>query len=444
MSGGFDLAQTDHLLTTTRAVRKRLDLTRPVEPKVLLDCIRIASQAPSGANAQRWRWIVVTDPEKKKTVGRLLRSSFASYIAPSWKLIEPGDHASVRMTDSATFLAEHMGEVPALVIPCVLDRPPEANGGEQSAGFWGGILPAVWSFQLALRSRGLGSAWTTLHLNYENEVADAARRAATVTQAALLPVAYYTGTDFKPAPRRPREELTYWDEWKATRSAVTWTRAEDRVAVVTGGTRGIGRAIAEAFLAEGAKVVISGRIGRQGQAGAGARWAPATASHFVAVRRAQAGRHRGADRRRRRALRRRRHPGQQRRWLDGFAPIHELSDEAWENALDWNLNGTFWAHAPGAAATCSPERWGRIIAISSVEGKQANKAMVSHYITNKHAINGFDQGSRLRVRPDGITCNAICPGAIETDIDDGRPAPARPRPPASPTSSSSRATPRSR
>ena len=105
-----------------------------------------------------------------------------------------------------------------LVIPSVLDRPPEAGGGEQPAGFWGGILPAVWSFQLALRSRGLGSAWTTLHLDYEKEVGDALGVPPTVTQAALLPVAYYTGTDFKPAPRRAAAELTYWDEWKATRS----------------------------------------------------------------------------------------------------------------------------------------------------------------------------------------------------------------------------------
>jgi len=217
VSNGFDLSQTDHLLTTTRAVRKRLDFTRPVEPKVLLDCIRIATQAPSGGNAQRWRWIVVTDPERKAIVAHYYALAFYDYIAPKLDMIEPGDHASVRMTDSASFLAEHMAEVPALVIPCVLDRPPEGSDGEQTAGFWGGILPAVWSFQLALRSRGLGSAWTTLHLNFEKEVGDALGVPPTVTQAALLPVAFYTGTDFKPAPRRAAEELTYWDEWKVTR-----------------------------------------------------------------------------------------------------------------------------------------------------------------------------------------------------------------------------------
>jgi nitroreductase len=217
MNTAFDLAHTDRLLTTTRAVRKRLDLTRPVEPSVIVDCLRIAAQAPSGGNAQRWRWIVVTDPDKKQAMGALYAKSFASYIAPKLEALEPGDHASVRMTDSAAFLAEHMGEAPALVIPSVLDRPPTYDDVEAQAGYWGGILPAVWSFQLALRSRGLGSAWTTLHLTYEREVAELLGIPSTVTQAALLPVAYYTGDDFKQASRRPVEELTYWNHWKATR-----------------------------------------------------------------------------------------------------------------------------------------------------------------------------------------------------------------------------------
>ena len=214
----FDLTHTDHLLTTTRAVRKRLDLTRPVEPSVILDCLRIAAQAPSGANAQRWRWMVVTDPDKKQAIARFYADSFASYIAPKLEVLQPEDHASVRMTDSASYLAEHLGEAPALVIPCVLDRPPVGGDCEPQASFWGGILPAVWSFQLALRSRGLGSAWTTLHLPYERDVAELLGIPPTVTQTALLPVAYYTGDDFQPAPRRRVEEITYWDQWKATRS----------------------------------------------------------------------------------------------------------------------------------------------------------------------------------------------------------------------------------
>jgi nitroreductase len=212
----FDLTQTDRLLTTTRAVRRRLDTARAVEPEILVECIQIATQAPSGSNSQRWRWVVVTDRAKKEVVAHYYDLSYREYMAPKLALLGPDDHTTRRIIDSATFLAEHMAEVPVLVIPCVLDRPPEADG-EAQAGFWGGILPAVWSLQLALRSRGLGSAWTTLHLPFEKEVGEALGIPPTVTQAALLPVAYYTGDDFKPAPRRPARELIYWDEWRATR-----------------------------------------------------------------------------------------------------------------------------------------------------------------------------------------------------------------------------------
>jgi nitroreductase len=212
----FDLAHTDHLLTTTRAVRKRLDLARPVEPSVLLDCLRLATQAPSGGNAQRWRWVLVTDPAKKAAIASLYDEGFRAYLAPRLERIQPGDHASVRMTESSTYLAEHLAEVPVLVIPCTLDRLPPDPSPEQVASFWGGILPAVWSFQLALRSRGLGSAWTTLHLDRADQVGALLGIPSTATQVALLPVAYYTGDDFRPALRRPVEEVTYWDEWRAT------------------------------------------------------------------------------------------------------------------------------------------------------------------------------------------------------------------------------------
>jgi nitroreductase len=215
----FDLQQTDRLLTTTRAVRKRLDLSRPVEPSVILECLRVATQAPSGGNQQRWRWMIVSDPEKKSAIGEYYSKSFAAYIAPKKALIGPDDHASVRMTESSSYLAEHLADVPVLVIPTVLDRPPSGRTGEEQAGFWGGILPAVWSFQLALRSRGLGSAWTTLHLNYEREVGEILGVPDTVTQVALLPVAYYTGESFSPAPRRPVEQIAYWDSWKVTRGS---------------------------------------------------------------------------------------------------------------------------------------------------------------------------------------------------------------------------------
>jgi nitroreductase len=212
---GFDNAQVDRLLTTTRAVRRRLDLHRPVEPDVLLDCIRLATQAPSPGNNQRWRWMVVTDPGKRLAIGELYRASYAAYIAPRKAIIPPDDHARWRMTGSSDYLAEHLADVPVLVIPCVLETLSAGATSEQQASFWGGILPAVWSFQLALRSRGLGSAWTTLHLNYEREIGDLLAIPATVTQVALLPVAYTLGTEFAVASRRPAREVTYIDSWGA-------------------------------------------------------------------------------------------------------------------------------------------------------------------------------------------------------------------------------------
>ena len=212
----FDLAETDRLLTTTRAVRKRLDLTRPVEPEVVLDCLRIASQAPSGSNSQRWRWMVVADAAKKQAIAGYYRASWEAYMAPKMQLLDPDDAAAVKMTASARHLADHMGEVPLLVIPTVLDLPPEDTMGEGQAGFWGGVFPAVWSFQLALRSRGLGSATTTLHLTYEREIGELLGIPDTAKQVALVPVAYYTGQSFSAAPRRPIEEVTYWDSWRST------------------------------------------------------------------------------------------------------------------------------------------------------------------------------------------------------------------------------------
>lgn len=214
----MDLATVDKLLTTTRTVRRRLDLQRPVEPAVIQQCLEIAIQAPTGGNAQGWRFLVVSDPQKKAQIGELYRESFAIYARSrleqqatrgSGELYE-GQRA--RVAKSAVYLAQNMGEVPLMVIPCIHGRVQEL-GVLAQAGLYGSILPAAWSFMLALRARGLGSAWTTLHLRYEKEVAGILGIPADVTQAALLPVAYYTGEDFRPAKRTPAAELTYWDSW---------------------------------------------------------------------------------------------------------------------------------------------------------------------------------------------------------------------------------------
>ena len=213
-TAGFDLAQTDRLLTTTRAVRRRLDLDRPVEREVVLDCLRIATQAPSGGNSQPWRWLVVDDPEVRAGLADLYRNGYGPYIEMQKAAVRAagGDDDSPILR-SSDFLAEHLHEVPVHVIPCLLTRLPERPSPADTAGFYGSILPAVWSFQLALRSRGLGSAFTTLHLHHEREAAELLGIPDTVTMTALLPVAYVTG-DFRPADRKPVEAVTYWNAWK--------------------------------------------------------------------------------------------------------------------------------------------------------------------------------------------------------------------------------------
>jgi nitroreductase len=214
-TAGFDLAQTDRLLTTTRAVRRRLDFERPVEREVVLDCLRVALQAPSGGNSQPWRWLVIDDPDVRAALGDLYREGYGPYIEMQKAAVrEAGGDDDSAIIRSSDYLAEHLHEAPIHVIPCLLDRLPERPSPADTAGFYGSILPAVWSFQLALRSRGLGSAFTTLHLLHEREAAELLEIPDTVTMAALLPVAYTTGGDFRPADRKPVEAVTYWNAWK--------------------------------------------------------------------------------------------------------------------------------------------------------------------------------------------------------------------------------------
>ena len=223
----LDLDTVDHLLSTTRAVRKRLDLGRPVEPEVIEDCLRLAIQAPTGSNSQGWRWIVVTDAEKRAGLAEIYRKGFYPYRAAQTAAVEtagvptagvPTAAAQMaRVADSADYLAAHLHEVPVHVIPCIGGRELAAAGNANAAGIYGSIFPAVWSFQLALRSRGLASSLTTLHLVHEAEAAELLGIPDDYLQVALLPVAYFTGEDFKPATRKPIERLTSWNTWKGTR-----------------------------------------------------------------------------------------------------------------------------------------------------------------------------------------------------------------------------------
>ncbi len=208
----FDLAQTDALLSTTRAVRKRLNFDREVPDDVLLDCLQLAIQAPTGSNRQGWRWLVVRDAEKKEALADIYRRVGGDYLAAAARDAETGSQTS-RVLDSANFLAENLGQVPVMVIPMIVGRLDDATTNS-AAGLFGSIIPAMWSFQLALRSRGLGSCYTTLHLGAEAEAAELLGIPDHMSQAGLLPVAYTKGTDFKAAKRPPVSEITYLDTYK--------------------------------------------------------------------------------------------------------------------------------------------------------------------------------------------------------------------------------------
>lgn len=206
----MDIDSVDQLLSTTRSVRKRLDVSRPVGREVILECLQLAMQAPTASNAQDWRWMVVTDPDKRAAIAEIYRSAGADYLADAARNTE--DAQTRRVYESAYALTDILADVPVHVIPCIerrLDEGPLIS----AASAWASIIPAGWSFLLALRSRGLGSVWTTLHLAKEKEVAELLGIPDHVTQVALFPVAYTIGTDFKPAKRPPAETITSWNAW---------------------------------------------------------------------------------------------------------------------------------------------------------------------------------------------------------------------------------------
>ena len=215
----MDLKAADELLTTTRSVRKRLDLSRPVPAELIAECIEIALQAPTGSNAQGWHFVVVTDAGKRAEIARHYKETLAGYLkmqeaaGPRWTSPDdPRAKQADRVRESALFLADNMHRVPVHVIPCIEGRV-ETAGVMAQASIYGSILPAAWSFMLAARARGLGMAWTTLHLAHEKEISKLLGIPETHTQTALLPVAYFKGKDFQIAKRLPARELTSWDSW---------------------------------------------------------------------------------------------------------------------------------------------------------------------------------------------------------------------------------------
>ena len=209
----------DELLTTTRAVRKRLDFDRPVPQEVVRECLAVAQQAPTASNRQNWHFVVVTDAARRQALADLYRRGWEQYTqsptAATNLAYEDPVRAAVqeRVGDSAQYLADNLHRVPVMVIPCIAGRTDSAPALAQSAQ-WGTIMPAAWSLMLAARARGLGSVFTCIHLMHEEEAADALgipyRR---VMQAGLIPLAYTTGEGFRPAHREPLDDIVHWDAW---------------------------------------------------------------------------------------------------------------------------------------------------------------------------------------------------------------------------------------
>jgi len=214
----------DQLLSTTRTVRRRLDYDRPVPRELVEECVQLAVQAPTGSNARGWHFMLVGDPEKRKAIGDLYKQAFAQYrtmpfsahaLAENAKQEEVGTMNSV--VSSAEALSENLHRAPWIAIACQSGRIPHVEGPMghlMQASMWGSIAPAFWSFMLAARARGIGTAWTTLHLTFEREIADLlAIPFDEVMQAALSPVAFTVGTDFKPAKNRGLEGVLHVDSW---------------------------------------------------------------------------------------------------------------------------------------------------------------------------------------------------------------------------------------
>lgn len=214
----MDLVTADKLLMSTRSVRRRLDFTRSVEPEVIERCIHIALQAPTGGNSQGWHFVVVTDSLKRSDIAEWYRRAWHVYAAspdsgrPRIGEEDPRFEQQKRIISSAAYLAEHLHEAPVLIIGCVAGRVENA-GPLAQASLYGSVLPACWSLMLALRARGVGAAWTTLHIMFEKEVAKILAIPDDITQAVLLAAGYYKGAEFKPAERLPAASRTHWNSW---------------------------------------------------------------------------------------------------------------------------------------------------------------------------------------------------------------------------------------
>ena len=208
----LDPKSVDYVLSTTRSVRLRLDFERSVDPQIILDCIDIAEQAPTGGNIGSRRWIVITDPEKKAQISDLYLKSAGNWMIAARDRLTGTGHPKEKMFKSAAHLAENLEKSPAIVIPAIIGT--HDNSGRP--GLFDSVIQSAWSFCLALRSRGLGTAWTTAILSETDELKRILDLPEGTTEIAMFPVAWTKGLDFKPVPRASAREITYFDSYGLT------------------------------------------------------------------------------------------------------------------------------------------------------------------------------------------------------------------------------------
>ena len=228
MNIDLDLSICDKLLTTTRSIRRRLDLSRPVPPELIEECLEVAVQSPSATNTQKWRFMVIRDADKRAGIARLYKQAFESYweqaddttygttgpvSTPEGARGKPPPYNSLqRMIDSAVYLVDHLHEVPVHVLFCVEDQVRDVPLFDQATAY-GSILPAAWSFMLAARARGLGCCWTTVHLTHADEAARAAQYSrycdavCTFTRGLLYGYGFQSGPAYSGHPTDPLGHL---------------------------------------------------------------------------------------------------------------------------------------------------------------------------------------------------------------------------------------------
>lgn len=274
----IDIASVDHALTTTRAVRRRLDLARPVDNEIIYDCIDIAEQAPSGGNQGSRRWVVVRDPKVKQQLAELYMATGGEFMITARDKIAGTNHPQERVMQSAAYLAEHLAEVPAIVVPTIMG----VHDGSGRPGLFDSVIQSVWSFCVALRARGLGTAWTTAILGKSDELRELLGIPDTSTQIAMIPVAWFTGDDFKKAPRYPAREITFIDRY-----AHTWQSGPSDPACLADGPGTVVEADIKAPIDKVWKLVTDIEFGAQfSPEFVGAQWAdgfdgPALGAQFI-------------------------------------------------------------------------------------------------------------------------------------------------------------------